>query len=126
MAMQMQRAFNARMLSKLTLYVAPVPLGTYDEFNDWTLSPYVETTIYGVVVSGNKFSQFEEGQAIRVEDGGQRTSDYRSLYVTDKYPVNIGDKLFYKGFYFNVLQRSDESAYGFYSILIEKSEEWTP
>ena len=126
MALQMQRAFNARMLTKLILYSAPDPLGYYNEYNNWALNSFVEKVIYGVVKPGNKFSQFEEGQALRVEDGGNRISDYRTLFVTDKYETNMGDKLSYGGFYFNVLQRSDKSTYGFFSVLLEKSEEWTP
>ena len=126
MAMQMQRAFNARMLTKLTLYVAPNPAGQYDENNIWVKNSYTQTEIRGVITAGNKFSQFEEGQALRVEDGGQRVSDYRALYITDKYPVKLGDKLKVNGDYFNVLQRSDEVVYGFYSCLLEKSKEWTP
>lgn len=126
MAMQMQRAFNARMLTRLTLFVAPTPKGYYDADNVWTKNPYVETIIQGVIKAGNKFSQFEEGQALHSEDGGQRYSDYRTLYVTDKYPVNLEDKLFLNGVYFNVLQRSDEKTYGFYSVILEKSKEWTP
>ena len=126
MAMKMQRAFNARMLTKLTLYTAPEPAGYYDASNDWVVNTYTSKTIYGVIKAGNKFSQFEEGQALRVEDGGQRISDYRTLYVTDKFPVKLGDKLLFSGTYFNVLQRSDEETYGFYSVLLEKSQEWTP
>jgi len=126
MAMQMQRAFNARMLTKLSLYVAPSPKGYYDDNNHWVKNSYTLTSIRGVIKAGNKFSQFDEGQAIKVEDGGTRVSDYRTLYVTDRYPVNIGDKLFLNGDYFNVLQRSDEETYGFYSVILEKSEGWTP
>jgi hypothetical protein len=126
MAMKMQRAFNARMLTKLTLYTAPDPAGYYDDSNDWIVNKYVVKNIYGVIKAGNKFSQFEEGQALRVEDGGQRISDFRTLYITDKFPVKLGDKIKFTGKYFNVLQRSDEETYGFYSVLLEKSQEWTP
>lgn len=126
MAMQMQRAFNARMLTKLVLYSAPIPAGYYDSSNNWVVGDYTSKNVFGVIKAGNKFSQFDEGQAIRVEDGGQRVSDYRTLYITDKYPINLGDKVYFKGIYFNVLQRSDEETYGFFSVLLEKSKEWTP
>lgn len=126
MTMKLRRAFNARMMTKLTLYKAPTPKGTYDDNNIWVRNPYTSSSIRGVLTVGNKFSQFEEGEAIRVEDGGQRVSDYRTLYVMDKYPIYIGDKIELNGNYFNVLQRSDESIFGFYSVLLEKSEEWTP
>ena len=124
--MQMQRAFNAKMMTKLTLWTREEPGGYYNSDNHWVVREYTEKTIRGVIVAGNKFSQFEEGQAIQVEDGGQRISDYRTLYVTDKYPIQLGDKLEINGNYFNTLQRSDEVVFGFYSLLIEKSQDWTP
>jgi len=124
MAMQMQRAFNSRMLSPLTLYSATA--GSYDADNIWVEGTTTTQTIYGVIKTGNKFSRHEEGEALHSEDGGARYSDYRTLYITDKYPVEKEDKILFKGKYFNVLQRSDESVFGFYSVLLEKSEEWQP
>ena len=122
MAMQMQRAFNARFLVSLTLYGETA--GSYNSDNDWIAGAVTTTEIKGRVTAGNKFSQFEEGLAVHNEDGGVRISDYRSLYVTNKYQVNIGDKIGYKGIYYNVLQQSDEDQYGFFSFLLEKSENW--
>lgn len=124
MAMQMQRAFNARMLTKLTLVT--VTPGTYDEDNHWVNGATVSSDIWGVVKAGNKFSQFDEGEALHSEDGGARYSDYRTLYVTDLYPIQLQDKILYRNIYYNVIQRSDERVYGFYSVLIEKTQEWTP
>lgn len=124
MAMQMQRAFNARMLTKLTKYTQLV--GSYNELNTWVEGSLETSFIWGVIKAGNKFSQFEEGIALHNEDGGKRFSDYRTLYITDKFVVDLEDKIFYKGKYFNVLQQSDEDVYGFNSFILEKSENWKP
>lgn len=127
MALQMQRAFNARMLTKMTVYYPTGgSKGYYDDNNIWVDNLYLSKTIRGMIKTGNKFSQFEEGQALRVEDSGERTSDYRTLYITDKYSIEVEDKVSYDGVYFNVLQRSDEATYGFFSVLLEKSKGWKP
>lgn len=124
MAMQMQGAFDAQMLSPLTRY--SVSAGSYDDNNDWIDGATVSSLVYGVIKSGNKFSQFEEGIALHNEDGGIRYSDYRGLYITDQFPIELGDKILFKGVYYNVLQNSDEEVYGFNSYILEKSENWTP
>ena len=124
MAMQMQRAFNARMLTKIAKYTQTV--GAYDALNVWVDGAIVESFLYGVIKAGNKFSQFEEGIALHNEDGGIRFTDYRTLYITDKYSVELNDKVSYKGKYYNVLQKSDEEVYGFASYILEKSENWKP
>ena len=121
--MNMRRAFNSKMLTKLIREY--VEEGTYDENNDWVEGLTVSSTIWGVITSGNKFSQFEEGEALHSEDGGVRFSDYKSLYVTDKNKVGKGDKVISKGVTYNVLQRSDEEIYGFLSYILEKSKERT-
>ena len=122
--MQMHRAFNAKMLVPLVWYT--ISAGSYDTNNIWQPGGIVAKPLRGVFLAGNKFSQFEEGEAIQATDGGARYSDFRSLYVTDIYPMEKDDKVEWKGKYYNILQRSDESAYGFYSYLLERSEEWTP
>jgi hypothetical protein len=124
MAMQMQRAFNAKFLTLIQHY--SVAAGSYDDDNNWVEGGNVLKNVYGVIKAGNKFSQFEEGEAIHNEQGGIRTSLYRSLYVKDKYRLSIGDKVGIKGVYYNILQTSDESVYGFHSYLIEKSKTWRP
>ena len=120
----MQRAFNSRMLTKVIKYT--IAEGTYDDENVWVEGRVTKKNIYGVIKSGNKFSQFEEGEAVHSEDGGTRFSQYKTLYVTDKFPVERGDKIGYSGSYYNVLQRSEEAVYGFFSVILEKSTEWTP
>ena len=124
MAMQMQRAFNSKMLTKLIKY--SIAKGAYDEENVWVEGQVTASNIFGVIKSGNKFSQFEEGEAVHNEDGGVRFSQYKTLYVTDRFPIERGDKIGYKGNYYNVLQRSEEEVYGFYSVILEKSTEWKP
>ncbi len=124
MAMQMQRAFNSRMLTKMTQY--SLSKGEYDENNRWVQGEVTQKKIFGVIKAGNKFSQMEEGEALHAEDGGARYSEFRTLYVTDKYPISMEDKIGFKGKYFKVLQKSDEEVYGFYSVLLEKSKDWTP
>lgn len=120
----MQRAFNSRMLTRLVRY--SITEGTYDADNMWVEGRVTKNNIFGVIKSGNKFSQFEEGEALHSEDGGARFSRFKTLYVTDKYPIELGDKIGFNKFYYNVLQRSDEEVYGFYSVILEKSTEWTP
>jgi len=124
MTMKMQRAFNSKFLVPLTRY--KVNEGSYDADNNWIEGSVSKSTIYGRVVAGNKFSQFEEGIARIVEDGGTRFTDYRCLYVIEKYSVNPEDMIGYQGKYFNILQQSDESPFGFESYLLEKSEDWKP
>ena len=124
MAMQMQRAFNKRMLSKLYRF-RQLP-GSYNADNDWVDGEIEKKTFFGVIKAGNKFSQFEEGISIHNTDGGVRLSDYRALYVIDKYEMSIGDKVQFKDTYYNILQKSDESVFGFSSYIIEKVENWNP
>lgn len=121
--LNMTGAFNSAMLSKMTRYT--LSGGHYDDQNNWVEGYKIPSTIWGVVKSGNKFSQFDEGEALLTEDGGARFSNYKTLFVTDKFPVELGDKILYLGEYYNVNQRSNEIAYNFRSYLIEKSEEWT-
>lgn len=122
--MQMQRAFHAKMLTKLIKY--SVAEGVYDENNQWIQGRLKKSNIWGVIKTGNQFSQFDEGEALHAGDGGARFSNFRTLYVTDKYPLEKSDKIKFKGKYFNILQRSDESVYGFYKVLLEESEYWKP
>ena len=124
MAIQMQRAFNARMLSPLTRY--SILTGAYDDDNVWVEGRKISSRVYGVIKAGNKFSQFDEGIAIHNEVGGIRTSDYRTLYINDKYKINIEDKIGFKGTFYNIIQQSDEDVYGFNSYIIEKDKNWRP
>ena len=122
--LNMRRAFNSKMLTKLVRF--SIEEGSFDEHNNWVKGATTQSNIWAVMISGNKFSQFEIGQAIQSEDGGIRISDYKSIHITDRFNLELGDKLLYKGDYFNVLQRSDEAEYNYRAFLIEKSEGWKP
>ncbi len=124
MAMNMGRAFNAKFMTRITLY--SIAQGRRNEVNDWiegrTTSKYVRV----VLSSGNKFSQFDEGVSIKNMEGGIRTSDYRQIYVKAHYGVKIGDKFGHKGEYYHILQNSDEEVFGFDGFMIEKAKGWVP
>ena len=124
MAMLMHRAFNSKMLTKLIRHNKAE--GNYDDDNVWVPGEATQSFLYGVMLSGNKFSQFEVGEAIRKEDGGERTSDYRSLYLKDTYQVDFNDIIEWRSKYYGVLQKSDESEFGYYSVLLERREEYQP
>lgn len=124
MAMNMHRAFNHRMISPMVRYA--ISAGAYDADNNWVPGGIVTTTVRGVITAGNKFSQFEEGIALHAEDGGARFSNYRNLYIRNIYTLTKEDKIGFRGTFYNVLQESDEEVFGFYSWILEKSEDWTP
>lgn len=121
MTMQMQRAFNARMQTSMTLH--KIAAGAYDSTNNWVPGTSTTSTFSGIVFAGNKFSQFDEGIALHSEDGGARFSNYRKLYVKDNIDIELGDKISYRNTYYNVLQESDERIFGFASFILEKSED---
>jgi len=121
MTMNMGAAFQAPML--VAMIRRSVAEGSYDTNNDWVDGLVEDSTIYGVLTSGNRFSQFDEGISIHSEDGGKRYSDFKSLYVRDKYAVGLDDKVIFKGIIYNILQKSDEAHFGFESYLVEKTKE---
>jgi hypothetical protein len=120
MAMNMRRAFNAKMLTRLTLLKNQG--GYFDDDNTWVKGEQKKSIVFGRVIVGNKFSQFSEGLATVAEDGGERYTDYRSLYVRDIYDISIRDQIIFKGKVFNIIQQSDETVFGFNSFLIEAKE----
>lgn len=120
----MSRAFNSKMVTKFIRY--KVEEGHFNENNDWVEGVTTKSIIYGVKISGNRFSQFEEGQAKVSEDGGIRISDYLTLHIKDKYNIEMSDKIYDKGKYYNVLQQSDEAEFNFRGYILEKSEGWKP
>ena len=121
MTMNLRRAFNFRMQAPMTLTV--IAEGSYDSSNNFIKGGAESTTIHGVIVAGNKFSQFDEGISLHSMDGGARYSNYRNLYVSDRYKVDVGNKITFRGAYYNVLQESDEQIFGFSSFILEKSDE---
>jgi len=124
MAMNMSRAFSSRFLSKMTRY--RVSEGTYNEFNDYIPGKITTSMIWGVIRVGNKFSQFDEGEAIHNIDVVTRISNYKELSVRGSGNISMGDKVGFKGKYYNLLQRSDETVFGFESFMIEEADGWTP
>lgn len=121
MAMNMQRAFSAKMLAPITL--RSISAGSYDANNDWVGGSSTNSIIYGRVLTGNKFSQFDVGISKRVEDGGTRTSNFRSLYIKDIYTINLAtDLIVSKGVVYNILQETDETIFGFRGFLLESQE----
>lgn len=124
MAMNMRRAFNAKFLVSMEKY--PKPSGSYNAYNEWESDPVVAEPIKGRLLSGNRFSQFDVGEALQNEDGGARLSDFKSLYIADHYSMEVGAKVGYKGKFYNVIQKSPEEHFGFSSFLLEKSKNWEP
>lgn len=122
--MQMNRAFNAKMMTKLTVY--RVSEGSYDDDNNWVEGRIKRSNIQGVLTAGNRFSQFDKGVAVQNEVGGIRHSEFKTLFVKNRFLLEVDDKIGHNGKYYNVLQMSDESIWGFREYLIEKSKGWTP
>mgnify|MGYP003676210849 FL=1 len=123
-SMNMRRAFNSKMLTKIKRYA--ISGGAYNEDNDWVQGNSVVSDIYGVIKAGNKFSQFDEGISKHLDEGGIRNSDYWSLYVVEKFALEMNDKVYFHGRYYNVIQESDETEFGFHSYLIERVHNWEP
>lgn len=123
-SMNMRGAFNNRMLSKMKRYA--ISDGAYDADNNWVQGSSTVSNIFGVIKAGNKFSQFDEGISKHLDEGGIRNSDYWSLYVIEKFALNMNDKVYFHGRFYNVLQQSDEQEYGFRSYLVERTHEWVP
>jgi hypothetical protein len=109
------------MLTNITL--RSVVEGEFNEDNDWVEGAYSDSTIYGRLLVGNKFSQFDVGVSKRVEYGGTRFSNFRSLFIKDIYKLNLKtDLIVHKGLVYNILQEADETVFGFRGFLIEAKE----
>ena len=125
MTMHMGQAFNSMMETECTSYIEKE--GYYDKDNIWINGTTVASKFFAVNQAGNKFSQFDEGIARHAMEGGNRFSDYRNLYVKDIWPeLAMNDKVEFKGEYYNILQKSDEGVFGFYSYIVEKDKLWKP
>lgn len=122
--MNLSRAFNAMMLSKLTRYQEKA--GSYDDNNVYIDGITTVTTFVGVIKTGNKFSRFTEGIALQAMSGGERYSDYKSLYVTDKNLVFVGDKVGWNSKFYDVIQMSDETPFNFRGFILEELKNWVP
>lgn len=125
MAMNMSKAFNSRMETRLVRFVTSP--GSYDADNIWVAGTTTQTTFYGVLTVGNKYSQFDEGIGLRSTEGGERNPDWRQLYVKGRWgEFNMGDVIMYKGKYHKIIQKSDEETFNFSSYLVEKLKNYTP
>lgn len=124
MAMQMGKAFNSKFMVPISLY--RYVAGSYNIDNEWNTPAREEEVISGIITSGNKFSQFDEGIALQSEDGGARFSNFRKLYVKSSVGIGMEDRLVYQNYYYNIIQQSDETAFGFQSFIIEKAERLNP
>jgi hypothetical protein len=123
MAMNMARAFNARMMTTLIRYELTAP-GTYDAVNDFIEGTYTPSNFKGVITTGNKFSQFEEGVALKPTESGERFSDYRTLYVPLVSLLTPDDRVGYLGQNYNIVQMSPEDTFNFRGYLLEKDKNW--
>ena len=124
MAMNMRQAFAHEFMTRLVRY--RVQPGTFDEFNEWQEGSNERKKITGVIKSGNKFSQFDEGISLQSTESGDRYSDYRTLYITKRYDLEMEDKILYQGKYYNVLQQSPEDTFWFKEFLLEADKNWRP
>lgn len=124
MTMQMTRAFHPKMMRRLTVYL--VQEGYYDPDNVWVRGSTSKASIRGVLTTGNKYSESAKGVALQNEVGGKRFSEYKTLYVVNRFKLNVGDKVEHNGNFYNILQMSDESIWGFRGYLLEKSKGWKP
>lgn len=121
----MRRAFNARMLTKMIRYNELE--GYFDEHNNYVTGKHLVSTFHGRLIAGNKFSQFDEGIARLATESGERFSNYRGLYVSDRYPaLKMNDKVKFQNDYYNVLQQSDENIFGFHSYILEEPKQFVP
>ena len=120
MAMSMHGAFNALMMTDMTLI--KYGGGAYDDDNDWIVAPTTETAFKGVITTGNRFSQFDKGIALDAEDGGARFSDFKSLYVKDTVPIELGDRIRYRSKVYRTIQQTEENTFGFNGFMIEKED----
>jgi hypothetical protein len=119
MAIQMNRAFNSRMATKVTLYKQAA--GSYDDNNKWIDGAVKVNTAYVVIKDD------PEGESILNENGGVRTSDYRRIsFPIKRVNIETSDKIGYQGKYFNVLRSKKNDTFGIRRMLIEESENWTP
>lgn len=125
MAMKQRRAFNARMMTRLSKIVK----GTsgYDDNNVWVEAAMTQGTVVGVWTTGNRFTEFDKGISMKPTAGGERFSDFRTLVIsTATQSLDMEDRLEYKGNYYNLIQQTPEDEFGFKAFLAAKLFNWTP
>ena len=121
MTMQMTRAFNPRFMSPL--YVIKTTSGYYDENNDYVEGEKTKKAFKAVVMKGNRFSQFDEAVGLQSTVGGQRFTDYRTVYVPRAFSgiFTMNDLIVFNCTNFHIMQKGDEAHFGFTSYLIERT-----
>ncbi len=121
--LQMGRAFNSKMLSRVLVHAKTA--GAYDEMNDWVEGVPIKFNAFVVVRASKKGG--EGGETLQSDTSGNRTSDYKQIsFQYPRFQIEVGDKIEYKGKYYNVLNATDHDEYGFKHMVIEKSDNWTP
>lgn len=125
MAMSMVKAFNPRMMTKLVGY--RFGQGHFDSLNNYVQGALEEYHFSARILSGNRFSQFDEGVALQTTPSGNRVSKFLSVYIPMVYgDITIGDKFKHNGEYYNILGMLDESVYSFRGFLCELVNDWNP
>ncbi len=119
----MGRAFHPQML--VPLKVISTTSGYYNEDNDYIEGKKSERGIRGVLRNGNRFSQFEESISRSATAAGERFPDYRTLFLRESIfgELLMDDHVIYKCVTYNVLQKGDETHFGFSSYMLERDQQ---
>lgn len=120
MAMNMGRAFHPAML--VPMKVLSTSSGYYNDDNDYIEGSKTSRSIKGVMLKGNRFSQFDEGIARHSTKAGERFSDYRTLYVRSNMfgILTMDDHIVFRCLTYNVIQKGDMEHHGFTEYILER------
>lgn len=120
MTMDLGRAFHPKMLVRLI--EESTTSGYYNEDNDYIEGQKSRRMIMGVLLKGNRFSQFDEGIARHSTVGGERFTDYRTLYIRKSTfgSLSLDSHIIYGKMVYNVLQMDDELHFGFSAYILER------
>ena len=120
MAMNMGRAFHPLMLVKMK--VISTTSGHYNDDNDYVGGVKSSRVIRGVIRNGNRYSQFEESISRSATAAGERFPDYRTLFLRESIfgDLSLDSHIIYKCVTYNILQKSDETHFGFSSYILER------
>ena len=120
MAMNMGKAFHPLFL--VPMKILSTSSGYYDDNNDYIEGSKTLRSIKGVMLKGNRFSQFDEGISRHSTKAGERFSDYRTLYVrASRYGIlTMDDHIVYRCLTYNVIQKGDMEHFGFTGYILER------
>lgn len=120
MTLQMSRAFHPSMQVKLKVH--SIGSGYYNDDNDYIEGKESTRMIRGVVLRGNRFSQFEESISVDTTEGGERFPNFRTLYVNyNRYGyLLMNDLIEFRCVKYHIMQKGDESHFGFTQYIIEE------